>query len=106
MAELTKEALGQLEDTVSRYPMGLTDNCIVKELLAMYCIVKELLAMYRALQVPFTPAHNCSGCVSWNVDPQNPRADWQMCRRATMDAMRYMMCHRDFLCKAWTARDV
>jgi len=96
MAELTKEALGQLEDTLTRYPMGLTDNCIVK----------ELLVMYRALQVPFTPAHNCSGCVSWNVDLQNPRADWQMCRRATMDAMRYMMCHRDFLCKAWTARDV
>jgi len=94
-----EEQLCKLEETVSQWPGGMTDNCIVHELLVA---IRELQAQ---IAPPEPPPHNCSGCAHWHSDRTNMMVDVRLCEQQTHDGMRYVMTHKECTCPLWSVRN-
>jgi hypothetical protein len=96
---MPEDQLCQLEDTVSRYPGGMTDNCIVKELLL------TIRGLQAQIAPPEPPPHNCSGCAHWHRDPLVFLGDMRLCQVQTTDGMRYVLTNKESVCPRWKAID-
>ena len=97
---LNAEQFRKLEETVAQFPMGLTDNCIVQDLLA---IIRELQAQ---IAPPEPPPHNCSGCAHWHRDPLVFLGEMRLCQAQTSDGMRCVLTNKESVCPQWRARNV